>query len=360
VNPRCSLLDFRFNIRSLRANPKLLLLLTAVFILSAGMLAQDNSTEGQRNPALGTTAAPGASSLEFQTAIAPLQGRIVYQSAQYGTGGVGLRNRSTGAIGVSGVLTPVKAAYIYWAVITNGAVKAADKTIKLQRLSPTPASAVVSVAGTLIGSGATPCWTPGTTTISVFRGAVPLTVANGNGLYQVTLLPGAGGTTAGADPWLSYTPPLFEGASLVIVGTGPAGQRVAIYDTGFAGNTFHGDSGFSYTLTLPVAATGKLTLLDNIGADGQEGVSRLAKAGNGDEQTTINSVHIAGPGSNAIDGDWNGSSGKPLPQLWDDTGHDITAATPKGTDALNVEIYITGSPATVDCMTTVANIVAVQ
>jgi hypothetical protein len=71
-------------------------------------------------------------------------------------------------------------------------------------------------------------------------------------------------------------------------------------------------------------------------------------------------VHIAGPGSNAIDGDWNGSSGKPLPLLWDDTGHDITAATPKGTTALNVEIYITGSPATVDCMTTVANVVEEQ
>jgi hypothetical protein len=135
---------------------------------------------------------------------------------------------------------------------------------------------------------------------------------------------------------------------------------VEIYDTGFAGATFHGDTGFSYTLTLPAAATGKLTLLDNIGADGQEGNSRKALPGNGDEQTTINGVHIAGPGSNAIDGDWNGSSGKPLPLLWDDTGHDITAATPKGTTALNVEIYITGSPATVDCMTTVANVVEEQ
>lgn len=352
--------SFALEVRRFQASHKILLWMPiAVLILSATALTQDSATD-QRNPALGTTAAPAAGDIEFQTALAPVDGRIVYQSAQYGTGGVGLRNRGTGAIGVSGVVTPVKAAYIYWAVITNGAVKAADKTIKLQRLSPTPASAVISVAGTLIGSGATPCWTPGTTTISVYRGAVPLTVANGNGLYQVTLLPGAGGTTAGADPWLSYTPPLFEGASLVIVGTGPAGQRVAIYDTGFAGSTFQGNNGLSYTLTLPGTATGKLTLLDNIGADGQEGNSRKAVAGNGDEQTTINGVHIAGPGSNAVDSDWNGSSGKPLPQLWDDTGHDIMAATPKGTTALNVDIYITGSPAYVDCMTTVANIVAVQ
>ncbi len=359
MNPCSCLLDVRFDVRSFRVNPKLLLFM-AVFALSAVMLAQDDSAEGQRNPALGTTDAPGASSVGFQTAIAPLNARIIYQAAQYGTGGVGLRNRGAGAIGVSGVLTPVKAAYLYWAVITKGAAPAADKTIKLQRLSPTPASAVVSVAGTLIGTGPSPCWTPVTNTISVFRGVVPLTVANGNGLYQVTLLAGAGGTTGGADPWLSATPPLVEGASLVIVGTGLAGQRVEIYDTGFAGATFHGDTGLSYTLTLPTAATGKLTLLDNIGADGQEGNSRKALPGNGDEQTTINGVHIAGPGSNAIDGDWNGSSAKPLPLLWDDTGHDITAATPKGTTALNVDIYIAGEPATVDCMTTVANIVEEQ
>ena len=354
MNPRSCLLD----VRSFRANPKLLLF-TAVFALSAVMLAQDDSA-GQRNPSLGTTDAPGASNIGFQTAVAPVNARIIYQSAQYGTGGVGLRNRAAGAIGVSGVLTPVKAAYIYWAVITKGAAPAADKTIKLQRLSPTPASAVISVAGTLIGTGPSPCWTPVTNTISVYRGAVPLTVANGNGLYQVTLLAGASGTTAGADPWLSYTPPLFEGASLVIVGTGVAGQRVEIYDNGFAGTTFQGNTGLSYTLTLPTASTGKLTLLDNIGADGQEGASRLSKPGNGDEQTTINGVHIAGPGSNAIDSDWNGSSAKPLPLLWDDTGHDITVATPKGTTALNVDVYITGSPATVDCMTTVANVVEEQ
>ncbi len=352
MSPRSFVLD----VRPFQANHKILVLI-AVLILSALALGQDSATD-KRNPGWGTTDAPNAGDVEFKTALAPVNARITYDSAQYGTGGVGLRNRGAGALSVSGVLTPVKAAYIYWAMITNGGAHTADKTIKLQRLSPTPASAVVSVPGTLIGTGASPCW-PGNT-ISVFRGTVPLTVANGNGLYQVTLLAGAGGTTDGADPWLSYPGPLMEGASLVIVGTGPAGQRVVIYDSGFAGATFKGYPGLSYTLTLPAAATGKLTLLDNIGADGQEGTSRLAKPGNADEQTTINGVHIAGPGSNAVDSDWNGSSAKPLPQLWDDTGHDITVATPKGTTALNVDIYITGSPATVDCMTTVANIVAVQ
>jgi len=324
-------------------------------------MAQDNAAADQREPAWGTTDSPTAGSVQFETAIAQVNARITYRSAQYGTGGVGLRNRGAGAIGVSGVLTPVKAAYIYWAVITTGAALAPDKTIKLQRLSPTPASAVISITGALVGTGASPCWAGNT--ISVFRGVVPLTVATGNGLYQVTLLAGAGGLTNGADPWVGTALtalPLMEGASLVIVGTGPAGQRVVIYDTGFAGATFRGDTGLAYSLTLPAATNGKLTLLDNIGADGQEGTSRLAKAGNADERTSINGLNFAGPGSVTNDSDWNGSSGKPLPQLWDDTGHDITAATPAGTTILNVEIQRLGSSATIDCMTTVANIVAEQ
>jgi hypothetical protein len=331
---------------------------SVVLILSAMALAQDSSTATQSQPAWGTTDAPVAESAEFQSALAPVSGHVTYQNAQFGSGGVGLRNRGTGAISVSGVLTPVKAAYIYWAVITTGAAPTPDKTVKLQRLSPTPVSAVVSVAGTLVGKGSSPCW-PGNT-ISVFRGSVPLAVANGNGLYQITLLPGASGTTNGADPWLVYPAPLMEGASLVMVGTGPAGQRVAIYDSGLAGATFHGDTGLEYSLTLPAATKGTLTIWNNIGADGQVGTSLLAKPGNADEITTVNGVHVAGPGSTGIDSDWNGSSAKPLPMLWDDTAHDITSAAPKGTTSLNIEFYITGSTATVDCMTTVANIVEEQ
>ena len=359
MNPRL----FVFDARRVRANHKLLFPI-AVLILSVMAIGQDDSVSGQsgepaRQPAWGTTDSPTAASVQFQTALDPVDARITYQTAQFGSGGVGLRNRGTGAIGVSGVVTPVKAAYVYWAVITTGAALAPDKSIKLQRLSPTPASAVVSVTGTLIGTGASPCW-PGNT-ISVFRGAVPVTVATGNGLYQITLLARAGGLTNGADPWVgAQTLPLMEGASLVIVGTGVAGQRVVIYDAGLAGNTFRGDTGLSYSLTLPVATTGKLTLLDNIGADGQEGASRLAKAGNANERTTINGVNVAGPGSVANDSDWNGSSAKPLPQLWDDTGHDITSATPKGTTVLNFEIQRLGSSSTIDCMTTVANIIQEQ
>jgi hypothetical protein len=151
----------------------------------------------------------------------------------------------------------------------------------------------------------------------------------------------------------------MEGASLVIVGTGTASQQVVIYDAGLAAKTFSGNPGLSYSLTLPVATSGSLTLLDNIGADGQLGVSRMAQPGSGDERTVVNGIRIAGPGSLAADSDWNGGSAKPLPQLWDDVGHDISAATPSGTTVLNIRIANGGESAS-DCMTTVANVVQEQ
>lgn len=315
-------------------------------LVSATALAQTELTsEPTPQPIWGTSDAPTANDAPFETALAPVTAHATFTAALYGSGGVGLRNRGTGGISISGVTAPVKAAYLYWAVITTNAAKKPDIQMKIQRLSPTPASAITTITGTLVGTGGSPCW-PGNL-ISVFRGVVPTSLATGDGFYQVTLLPGAGGSTAGGDPWVG-TPvlPLFEGASLVIVGTGPSSSRVVIYDSGLSGKTFHGNPGLSYSLTLPVAATGTLTWLDSIGADGQVGVSRTAKAGDADESTRINGVYIAGPFSAFNDSDWNGSAGEPLPLLWDDVGHDITAATPSGTKVLEITIENKGKAST--------------
>ncbi len=323
-------------------------------LLTSGFAVAQNDQE--RQPYWGTSDAPTANDFPFSIAIADtVVSHGTYTSAQYASGGVGLRNRGTGGISITGSITPIKAAFLYWAVITTDAPKTADTQMKIQRLSPTPASAVTTVTGTLIGKGASPCWTGNT--ISVFRASVPTTLASGNGFYQVTLLPGAGGSTAGGDPWVgTQVLPLFEGASLVIVGTGTSGSTVVIFDSGLAGATFHGNPGISYTLTLPVATTGKLTLFDSIGADGQEGASRLANSGYADESTYINGVYVAGPFSLFNDSDWNGSSGKPIPQLWDDVGHNITTSTPSGTKTLSISIANEGE-SSYDCMTPVANVV---
>src|SRR5208282_2194096 len=80
----------------------------------------------------------------------------------------------------------------------------------------------------------------------------------------------------GEDPWDDNVVfPLFEGASLVIVGTGS--QSVGLLD-GQAGTTFT-DSTYSNFYELP-ATFNSSALLDNFGYDGQLGNSRLADISN--------------------------------------------------------------------------------
>jgi len=79
--------------------------------------------------------------------------------------------------------------------------------------------------------------------------------------------------------------PLMDGASLALIGTGT--DTVAIYDSGLAGRTFHNDTGFTYSLALPVDASGGFTSLDSIGADGQIGASRTGWLGCLTSQTTV-------------------------------------------------------------------------
>lgn len=329
------------------------LLLPIALLLSAALLspyapAQNTIPWGTNVCPAGKTMTPQAST----TALATIKPFVSFPQSGFGTGGVALRNRGAGNISVSGVVGAAKAALIYWAVITNGPPAAPESAIQVQQLFPA-VSPNVTLPGIVVGSGTPPCW-PGTV-ITVFRARIPPAVATGNGSYQITLNKGASGLTNGSDPWLGAPVlPLFEGASMVMVGDGAG--TVAIYDTGLAGNTFTASpAAFMYSLVLPVAAPGNLTLLDNIGADGQQGSSRTSIFAT--EATTINGVNVAGPGSTYNDSDWNGSSGYPIPQLWDDTGHDITKATPAGTAMLNVAI--TDNPGG-DCLTPVANVVQVQ
>jgi len=279
---------------------------------------------------------------------------LVVSKASYATGGTSLRNRPAGSINISGLVGATAHAFIYWGVITDGKPPTAATGIKVQRLFPTE-STLVSLTGVAIGKGVSPCWGPSGSIITIFRAEVPLSVANGNGSYEISLHPDASGLTNGADPWVG-TPvlPLWEGASIVLIGSGTG--TVSIFDSGYSGITFIPFPSAEYNLALPVKAPGVKTLFDNIGADGQHGNSYLAEDTYSDEATTINGVGVAGSGSGYHDGDWNGSSGYPLPQLWDDTGHNITAAVPKNTATLTVEIKVPEA-SSYDCLTTVVNVV---
>jgi hypothetical protein len=273
-----------------------------------------------------------------------------YSAASYGTGGIALRNRGTGVLHVSGVTGRVQDAYLYWAILFNTTTP--GKTLYnalLTRVFPFPVSYPVTLQGTLLGIGADPCWS--SKGVAVFRAQVPKSIAAGNGAYEVTI---ASGRTDGSDPWATSSVfPLAEGASMVIVGSGA--WTVGIYDAGFTATTFYGSNPFTYTLNLP----GPLStdaLWDNIGAGGQAGSSRHNVPYTDSETTTINSTQIAGPGTGTLnpDSDWNGSAGLPIPQLWDDTGHDIFSAVSGDTTAA-FSIFAPGN-----CLVTVSNVLAVR
>jgi hypothetical protein len=330
-----------------------------VMFLTIGLLLGLGSIATAQN-----TRKLGTSESGFHPAAArPLQisPTAVWTNASYGTGGVALRNRNGGAIQISGVNGPVQAAYIYWAVLlgTSSPSKALLNEIsevQVLRIYPAGLPASVQVKGTLLNVGGDPCW--GSSGAWVYRGLVPTDIATGNGIYRVELRSGASGLTDGEDPWDGNVVfPLFEGASLVIVGTGSS--TVGLFD-GQAGTTFEAENGFTATYNLP-AAFQFSALFDNFGYDGQIGASRTIEASN--ETTTVEglpsaiTVEVVGnPGGVTGDSDWDGSSGWPLPQLWDDTGHDISNAFAQGDTQVVVSF---GGPSS-DCVGTVGSVLAIQ
>jgi len=348
-------------------------------IASASILSSMAHAENGTRPFGGTTDDPSAISLpRDKPAFVVREFRHFSGTSNYATGGVGLRNQITGGIVINGVVGPVQAAYLYWAVIANGTLPAFSKVLFIRRLSNPPGH-YVTVFGTEVGSGPSPCWGGGP--IKVFRAPVPPNVATGNGFYQVRIFPPGAGATTGGDPWKSpVVYPLWEGASLVIIGTGSEPNTfgppvVTLFDNGLSGKTF---------ASFPGSAPGiKYTLVDGsfrfrasepvtitlIGADGQNGAIR----GNifnvsvldfqdissvSDEITIVNEQSVGGPGSPANDSDWNGSSGFPLPQLWDDTRHSNTIKQVPQGGTFNIEVTSKSRGVPSDCLTPVANIVS--
>jgi hypothetical protein len=292
-----------------------------------------------------------------------------WSNASYATGGVALRNRASGYIQISGLPagSQTQAAYLYWAVLAGpNTTKTQLKDmgeVSLCGVEPKTACSG-TLHGTLLNIGGDPCW--GSVGTYVYKVAVSATVAKGNGAYLFSEFKSAYGLTDGEDPWDGNVVfPAWEGASLVIVGTG--GASVGLID-GQAGTTFSGGSpSYSNFYQLPATVgTDTTVLLDNFGYDGQLGTSRFADIAN--EQSfaegwpsLTNNIQFAGwaapllPGLEATDSDWDGSSGWALPQLWDDTGHDISNAFESGDTWVLVQYNSFG-----DCIGTVGAVLSVN
>jgi hypothetical protein len=296
---------------------------------------------------------------------------LVFPNSVVAGGGAGLRLKTRAHISISGLQGfSAFAAVMYWSIITEGPAPAKFYTVKLKNEQT---NKIVSLTGTVVGTGPSPCWNGDT--ITVFRVLVP-TGASGPlgdltaGNYEVDVPPGDEiAQPLNGDPWIgTQSPPSWEGVSLFLVGgptTGLLSGTTAFYDTGIAGTTFGGPFGdtTSSTLVLPSGSqTIGPTAFYNVGADGQVGTSIDAVfPGVVTEQTFIDVTQVAGftrtpgtaPSTLDTDSDWNGTVAGPLPMLWDTTAHSIS---PGVTTTLDV----TFTNAKEDCLTQVANVVFIQ
>ena len=312
------------------------ILAVAVAAAGAGIGAQDVAQGGATDSQL------AASEIRDLAVINPSE---VWSNANFQSGGTGMRNQRRGAIMINGVVpggvAPIVRANLYWAIITSSAtLTTAQIRMNINRQWPTTTAkpASLTLNGTIIGQAPQPCWTG--TTISVLKADVT-PVVTGNGLYRIQVF--AGGSYAGGDPWNSpVVLPLQEGASLVVIYP-QNGAITSVYDRGLT-TMFSGV--LNYTLALPFSAGA--VKIDLAGADGQYGGGRTA--GLAGETTTINGVHV-GDTSAWADSLWNGKSGLPLPQLWDNDGRRVQL--PAVTSSLDVTHTAGG-----DCLVPVVNTVS--
>jgi len=327
--------------------------LAAAAIASAGASAADEPVTAESPATVDRIATPdGTPNKGTRAPEKPDLGTILpsaeFEQASFEAAGVGLRNQPQGEITINGVKgRPIKT-FVYWAEITN-ADSSPGSRLSIARTSPPNPIASVTVVGTPVGQGPSPCW--GGDRLTVYRGTIPSFVARGNGTY--TIKPRRRGSSIkGESPWPGLLdPPYLEGASLVMVY--PADDSsVSVFDgavdgvPGLSGKMFFGTS--NHVLERNVRSQGGPALFAEIGADGQTGGGHDGFAAG--EVTRLNGVDIAG-GKSGKGSDWDGDDGNPLPQLWDTHIHDVTGVL--GAKSVKVEVEA-GS----DCLTHIANVIA--
>jgi hypothetical protein len=327
---------------------------TAVAIVA--MIAAGSFASAGTAP-LGTSAKPSPKATTLSvTGITPTN---IYFNASNASGGCALRNLAGCGLTVSGgpgglFNAPLQAAKLYWAVLVGSLPAPANSFTLLVAL---PSLKVSVITGVLIATAGDPCW--GSAGTAIYKGSVPSSGIPGLGNYYVKTVIPAPGSTSGGDPWSTgLVTPAYEGVSLVLAGTGT--NTVSLYDKGLPGE-FEGSA--NYTLFVAPGTTG-FTRFDNINADGQIGASITPVAGVAGKDLTLNGVLISGSNLYATlttgpdpNSDYDGvTSGSPLPLLWDDAAHDITAVPPIDPTTSTTDLNVVVSGGT-DCLVTVAHVV---
>lgn len=308
----------------------LVAILTALAVNAPPAVAQEPGSGNQD----GTVGADAGGAAESDPAGAPTPFLSISLKGGYVAAGVGLRNRGSGTITLTGIPAgaTVHAAYLYWSVLGGGTEPANFKQGTFKG---------VTVSGTKVGSGSAPCWS-NVTTGYAYRANVTRQVT-GNGNYALSGF--ASGRTNGADPWSTTTiPPLAEGASLVVLytkSTYPITRVVLSNGYGYVANS----TGLTTSIPFGFAATNPVGEVRTtfIGADGQNNA--------GEPPSTVNGLPVT-------KADWDGTD-PPKPgfangNLWDtDTQQLRNFVKPGQTSA---SIKVAGGP---DCLAWVAQVFSI-
>ena len=248
----------------------------------------------------------------------------------YTAAGIGMRNLGYGTISITGVPAgaTVQSATLLWDILANQT----DPTFAQGTFNGNP------VTGTEWASGASPCW-PVSSNLS-YEANVTGQV-NGNGSYKLAGF--ATGQSDGADPWnVGSTPPLLEGASLVVVYTLASMQETTIQIAEGATETDSGNTA-SATLSGFTAIGPPSATTTYIVADGQEAGN--AGSFNG---TTLPNVGFPGADPQAVP---NYSLGN----LWDTVTADVGSLVSPGDKS--AALGVTGFG---DCLVWVGQVLAVS
>jgi len=287
-------------------------------------------------PTAGDGTNQGAQPGEVAAVEKTVQRFVNFLRAEHVANGTTLRDRTSGTIQLRGVPAsrPVLAAYLYWNYSDASAVGAATSPALFNGNA---------VLGTKTADNIDPCW--GRAGNHTYRAVVTAFVPSANPNQDYQVVTATSGSTAGRNPWLT-TPPapatLQEGATLVVVFRGAGTSAVIIYDA-LSGTEFS----TSLTLTLlhaPITLSG-LGLYTMSGADGQRGTTGYDNSAS-NEAGFFNFVAISG-GATVAASDWDGSTGLPLPQLWDVHTHRVSytavssvVSYTAGTDCLVPVVFV--------------------
>jgi hypothetical protein len=249
--------------------------------------------------------------------------------------GTGMRNRGFGTLRLRGIPAgaTIFKAFLYWSII--GDYQQPRHAQGNFQGAP--------ITGTFIGADHAPCWLSSTSSAYSYRADVTRRIG-GNGDYSLTGF--ATGRNDGGDPWnVPVTPPLIDGASLVVIFQKAAypPTSIIIWD-GAASVPFEAASKWIQIGGFPAAANPAVAYTTFIGADGQNSA---------EPASTVNGNPVARADWDGTD--WQTAPAYSLGNLWDTDTASVGWAIPAGATSARVEVF--GSP---DCLTWVAQIFSIS